>query len=518
MRDHVGFAAPKIHGKCAWLKPLRVLCMAAGLGLSVFTAFGQALPAIPSVPRDCRAAWTATVSNIDWPSRTGLSAAAQQTELKNHMDALVRLNMNTMYLQVRPACDAFYSSTIEPWSQWLSGTQGNSPGYDPLGFAITEAHRRGLELHVWLNPYRASTSTGTSGKAANHITRTRPDLVRTYGSMLYLDPGEPDAVTYNKSVITDIVTRYDIDGVVFDDYFYPYPSGTTAFPDSTSYAKYTAAGGTLALGDWRRDNVNRFVRDVAQIVHTVRPKCQFGIGPFGIWRPGNPSGITGLDAYNDIYADSRLWLQQGWVDSLSPQLYWTLSSTGQPYGKLIDWWVQQNTAGRLVFASNYTSKAGSTSSWPASEIVNEVKRTTQAGAKGNVHFSMKALTNDQSGVGTALKADPYAKPALRPATPWLDPTIPAAPQVTVGPPTGTPSRRTVSFSQPTGAEVANWWCLHTYQGGAWQLAILPAATSSQAIDPTVVLALAVTAVDRGGNESARTVVDLRTGVDGWTGY
>ncbi len=484
----------------------------------------QSLPALPAIRREARAAWTASVSNIDWPTGTGLTTAQQQSQLTGLMDNLVAANMNQMYLQVRPACDAFYVSSIEPWSQWLRGTQGRapSPSYDPLAFAVTEARKRGIELHAWINPYRAALDTTTSTKAANHISRTRPDLVRNYGSLMILDPGEPDSPAYVISVIRDIVRRYDVDGIVFDDYFYPYPitsgGSTVPFPDSTSYAKYTAAGGTMSLGDWRRDNVNRMVRDVNLMIKQEKPTLRFGIAPFGIWRPGNPSGVSGLDSYSEIYADSRKWLQQGWLDYFSPQLYWPTTSTGQPYGALLTWWTQQNTLGRHMWPSNYTSRVndGTASAFTVSELQQQINVTrSTAGATGNVHFSIKTLRDNKGGLTTALKGNQYAAAALVPATTWLDSTPPPAPVVTPGAVSG--ANRTVSWSAATGAEAARWWTLYSLELGVWMPRVIPGPTTSATI-PATATAVAVRAVDALGNEGPPTTVRFNTAVGDWGKY
>ena len=481
------------------MKRLRVIAawVVAAAGAA---AFAQSPPAIPAVPRELRAAWCATVTNIDWPTATGQSVSTQQTKLRQHMDALVLNNMNCMYLQIRPACDAFYTPGLEPWSQWLTGTQGNSPGYDPLAFAITEAKARGLELHAWVNPYRAALDLINTNKAATHVCITHPSWVIAYtDNRRYLDMGQSAVRTYIESVIQDIVTRYDIDGVVFDDYFYP----GTDFNDTATYNAYTGGGGSMTLANWRRDNVNKLIQECSTVVHNARVGCQFEVGPFGIWRPNNPTGISGADYYATHYCDSKLWLNNGWVDSLSPQIYWSLASSGQPFGALLDWWVSQSLVGRPVFAStaDYKMVSDPTNFPSGTEIVNQVIRTKQGGGLGTVHYSMKHITGDQSGVATGLRNGPYAKQALKPATPWLDPTPPAAPNVNVGPLVS--GNRTVSFAQPGGAEAARWWLLHTWDGTTWTLQILPGVTTSKSVAANVT-DVAVTAVDKAGNESSRT--------------
>lgn len=473
---------------------------------------GHAQPPIPPTPRDYRCAWCATVDNIDWPasSSVGVTAAnvtAQQNRLKAQLDGMADANMNAMYFQVRPACDAMYFSSIEPPSQYLTGSQNTAPTYDPLQFAVQEAHKRGIELHAWVNPYRATQDGDLSTKADSHVTKAHPDWCVLYSGKHYLNPGLPEVRTYIEDVIADIVTRYDVDGVVFDDYFYP---GNIS--DASAYSTY---GGGMTLDNWRRDNVNKLIHECYDRIHGIRQSCQFEVGPFGIWRPGYPSGVTGADYYATHYCDTRLWLQQGWVDSLSPQLYWTLASTGQPFGALIDWWVQQNSA-RHVMASTADYRVGSTSAgWStttASEIVNQVNRTYEGGGVGNVHFSVKWITTeDVKGVRAALKAGPYANDALRPASTWLDNVPPPVPQVDFSAPHGSPATRTISFSQNAGDEKATWWCVNTYDGTTWTLTVLPGAATTYEADAGI-LNFAVSAVDRVGNESERAMQTVPVGL------
>lgn len=483
----------------------------------LITSAAQAAPPIPAAPRDYRAAWCATVSNIDWPVSAGATPSivtAQKARLIAHLDALVDANMNAMYFQVRPACDAMYISSIEPPSEWFTGSQTTAATWDPLAYAVTEGHKRGIEVHAWVNPYRAAVDQNTSTKASNHVMKAHPDWCVAYAGdgRTYLDPGKPEVIAYIKSVISDIVTRYDVDGVVFDDYFYP----GTDFNDTATYQAYVDTGGAMTLDNWRRDNVNQLIHGCYTMIHGIRQSCQFEVGPFGIWRPGYPTGITGADYYATHYCDTRLWLQNGWVDSLSPQLYWTLASTGQPFGKLIDWWVQQNPA-RHVMASTADYRVG-TAAWPGStnaEIVNQVNRTYQAGGVGTVHYSIKFLTDDTNSQRTALKAGPYAKDALRPASTWLDNVPPPMPIAAMSDPAGSPSMRTITFSQHSGDEAATWWCVYTYDGTAWTLKVLPGVTTSLQVDPGT-QAFAVSAVDRVGNESARAGVTPPNAASGLT--
>ena len=320
---------------------------------------------IPPQPvREFRGAWVATVGNIDWPSEKGLSSGQQQAELLAILDRAVQLKLNAVIFQVRPACDAMYASKIEPWSEYLTGTMGRAPQpyYDPLAFAIAEAHKRGLELHAWFNPYRARVLGTGSPTSPDHISKRRPQLVRQYGKFLWLDPGEKQVQDYSLSVIMDVVKRYDVDGIHFDDYFYPYKEKDAAgkemdFPDDASWRRF-GAGGKLSRDDWRRENVNRFIERVYTSIKSSKPWVKFGVSPFGIWRPGYPAQVKGFDSYAELYADSRKWLANGWVDYFAPQLYWSIDSPEQSFPALLRWWAVQNTRGRLLVAGMNTTAAG----------------------------------------------------------------------------------------------------------------------------------------------------------------
>ena len=305
----------------------------------------------PEVPREFRGVWVASVSNIDWPSKPGLSTAEQQAELLAILDRTEAQRLNALILQIRPAADALYKSSIEPWSEYLTGRQGRAPApaWDPLAFAVAEAHRRGLELHTWFNPYRARHPSAKGPLSKLHLANTAPALVKKYGTHLWMDPGESAVRKRTLRVVLDVVKRYDIDGVHLDDYFYPYKertaNGTTEFPDVRSWKKYVASGGTLSRDDWRRENVNTLVRELNEQIHAAKPWVKFGVSPFGIWRPGYPEQVKGFDAYEQLYADSKLWWANNWVDYFTPQLYWPiakpdsiLSSKVLPRCRRRSWW------------------------------------------------------------------------------------------------------------------------------------------------------------------------------------
>ncbi len=363
--------------------------------------------------REFRGAWVATVFNLDWPSRPGLPPATQQAQLQALLDRAAELHLNAILLQVRPASDALYASRLEPWSQFLSGETGVSPGYDPLAFAIGEAHARGLELHAWVNPFRAAIST-TQRLPENHVAKKHPEWVRRFGKQLWIDPGDPDARQYVIDVISDLVGRYNVDGLHLDDYFYPYPlrAGESTFPDESTWQRFGRSSG-LSRAEWRRQNINDFVHTLYDTVKALKPRARVGISPFGIWRPGVPSTIrAGVDSYGQLFADSRKWLAQGWVDYLAPQLYWSIEPSEQSFPVLLDWWRAQSH-GKPIWPGIATERIGSKR--PAREIVKQIELTRRGtSSPGQIHWSMKALMRDQGGIDELLRRGPYAEKAELP--------------------------------------------------------------------------------------------------------
>ena len=463
---------------------------------------------VPEAPREFRAVWVATVANIDWPSRPGLPVSQQKAELIKIMDTAASLKLNAVIFQVRPACDALYASKIEPWSEYLTGVSGQAPKpfYDPLEMAVAEAHKRGMELHAWFNPYRARHPSAKSPIPSGHVSKKLPGIVRTYGRHLWLDPTDPGTRKHSLAVIMDVVKRYDVDGIHLDDYFYPYQERdaggrTIDFPDDGPWRTYRAAGGAMARDDWRRDAVNRFIREIYEAKQAVKPWVKFGISPFGIWRPGNPPQIRGFDAYAEIYADSRLWLQKGWVDYFTPQLYWAIAPPAQSYPVLLKWWADQNVLGRNLWPGNFTSRIrDGASNWQAREILDQIEATRkQAGAGGNVHFSMRVLMRNLDGIADKLRSGPYAEPALVPASPWLASQRPGAPHVT---------RRGSALTLGHGSGSRPWlWVVQTRTGGSWRLEVVPADRTKHVVAESAFPDLmAVRAIDRCGNASPPTLV------------
>jgi uncharacterized lipoprotein YddW (UPF0748 family) len=447
--------------------------------------------AAPALLREMRGLWIATVANIDWPSRSNLSAIEQQAELIDILARAAGAGINTVIFHVRPAGDAVYSSSIEPWGAMLTGTQGHDPGYDPLAFAIQEAHARGMELHAWVNPFRAGNTADTARLAPSHLFYTRRDLIRVYAGNIWMDPGEPDVHDHSMRVISDIVRRYDIDAIHADDYFYPYVVNDAqgrpiVFPDSATYARY-AAGSSLA--DWRRANVDRFIERMYREVHAIKPTLKVGISPFGIWRPGNPPGVQGLDAYASIYADSRKWLQQGWVDYLAPQLYWSIAAPQQSFPALLDWWFAQNNMNRHVWPglAAYRVNDGTASAFTLQEIPNQIT-TTRARTAGTGHVlynTNTTLKRNNGALVNALAQDLYLTRAVVPATPWLDAVPPGSPTLTF-------SSGAIQITPATG-ESARWWVVRYHRSTGWSTRVVFATERALIIDSTVDRVLVQTA-------------------------
>lgn len=457
-------------------------------------ALGDPPPAL----REFRGVWVATVANIDWPSEPGLPVHQQQAELIAIMDRAAELRLNAVILQVRPAADALYASELEPWSEYLTGASGTppSPAYDPLAFAVEEAHRRGLELHAWFNPYRARHPSAESPVPESHIARTRPELVWEYGTHLWMDPGEPDVQDRTAAVVLDVVRRYDIDGVHLDDYFYPYreadPAGNPLeFPDSATYARYLAAGGTLGRDDWRRWNVDTLIERLYEAVREEKPWVKFGISPFGVWRPGHPRGIGGFDAYAQLYADARKWLENGWVDYFTPQLYWPIARPDVSYPILLGWWVERNLLDRHIWPGNFTSR------WTPDEVIGQIMVTRgMPGATGNVHFSMRSLMAGADSLVEKLTGLAYGERALVPASPWMRAGAPDAPTVALR---STAAGAELSLTPAASGGV--WlWTIATRVGGVWATEIIPGWHRSHVVDGGAEL-VTVTAVGRTGLES-----------------
>lgn len=541
-----------IEQRATWLAMALATILASCVG--VFSATAQE---IPTPQREFRAAWIATVANIDWPSKKGLSTEQQKAELIALLDKSVALNLNAVVLQIRPSADALYASRIEPWSEYLTGTMGRPPKpfYDPLKFAVDEAHKRGLQLHVWLNPYRVRHSDAKTPPSPVHVSSAYPEIVREYGDYLWFDPGEPESLQRFIDVVTDVVKRYDIDGVHIDDYFYPYPINDkdgkpVPFPDDASYARamtamevedaHGEAGGhgeeaahgeeaehaeepehaeetpaheeeaahgeesehaaadehgeeaahgeedahgepaakpKMSKDDWRRQNCDRLVEEMYKAVKKEKPWVLVGISPFGIWRPGHPEGIQGLDQYATLYADAKKWLNEGWVDYFTPQLYWQIEGP-QSYPKLLAWWSQENTKQRHLWPGNGAHSVRKSAdvpparnAWPAEEVIKQIELTREIvkNGPGNVFFSIKCIFDNRDGLTDKLKAGVYKEPALVPESPWLGDETPAKPEISAK-----KNSQGVALNLKTADGKPPWlWVVRSRSGDQWSTEIVP---------------------------------------------
>jgi len=383
--------------------------------------------AIGQPKEEFRGVWIATVDNIDWPQKGVYTSYAQKTEFIRQLDMHKRNGMNAVIVQVRPSADAFYPSKLEPWSQWLTGVQGKSPSpyYDPLQFMIEEAHKRGMEFHAWLNPYRANFNVNSASIASNHITRIHPDWFLTYGGKKYFDPSNKAGQDHVVAVVRDIVRRYDVDAIHMDDYFYPYKVPGKEFPDAASYVR---SGTKLNRDDWRRSNVDSIIRKISDVIKEEKPWCKFGISPFGVWRnkstdPNGSNTRAGVTNYDDLYADIVLWLKKGWIDYVAPQLYWEIGHRAADYTELIDWW-SKNSYGRHVYIGHGVYRAfEKNAAWKnPRELPSQIQILRQyPEVQGSIYFSSKSFDRNPNGWNDSLRNNYYRQPARIPEMDWLPP-------------------------------------------------------------------------------------------------
>ncbi|MEU0333648.1 family 10 glycosylhydrolase [Streptomyces sp. NPDC006193] len=384
---------------------------------------GPASSRVPRAGAEMRGVWIATVANRDWPSRPGLGAAAQRAELIAHLDRAVRHRLNTVVLQVRPTADALWPSPYEPWSEYLTGVQGGDPGWDPLGTAVREAHARGLELHAWFNPYRIANHTDPGRLAASHPARRHPDWAVPYGGRLYYNPGLPEVRAFVQRAMLDAVARYPVDAVHFDDYFYPYPVAGQTFDDDDAYDRHGGAFPSRAA--WRRANIDALVRETAAGIERVRPGTRFGISPFGVWRnastdPRGSDTRAGVETYDDLYADTRAWVRNGWIDYVVPQLYWHIGFAAADYARLVAWWAQvaEGTGTRLYIGEALYKAGAAGQPEPWQDPVELSRHLTLAAGhpqvRGHVFFAAGDVAADPIGAMARVVADHYRRPAKPP--------------------------------------------------------------------------------------------------------
>lgn len=396
-----------------------VLCL-----ISFLQLFTQNRPTayIVSPKREMRGIWVSTVNNIDWPSQPGLSAAQLKREVGAILDNVERMGLNTVFLQVRPASDAIYMSRIEPWSVYLTGRQGvnaSSSGFDALHYWIDEAHRRGIELHAWINPFRVSQRVDMECSPL-HVSRRHPEWIIAYGGKQYLDPGRPEARAYLLDVTRDILTRYDIDGIHFDDYFYPYPVRDEVFDDSLSFARNNPQH--LLLAEWRRGNVDDVIRSVGALVKSVKPWAAFGVSPFGVWRNKDVDARgsdtrAGITNYDVLYANVTKWVEQRWVDYIVPQIYWESGHPAANFDVLSRWWAGLPHRGVHFFVGHAVFKINTgTKSWDnGMEMPAQIEKVrATAGLEGSVFFSYRQFNRDLLGLRAAMTERLYRQRALSP--------------------------------------------------------------------------------------------------------
>ena len=513
---------------------MKVLALlAAALLLPAGDARSQS-PLPPPVPRELRGVWVTPLDAMtgpDWPSRPDLTPDQQRAEFRLLLDRAKSIGLNAIVLHVRMAGDAMYPSALVPWSSFIAGKQGVGPrpAYDPLAFAIAESHARGMQLHAWFNPFRAAVPDYKGKAAANHVTRTHKGWIRKYGTQTWIDPGNPNARAQVLKEMMDVVDRYDIDAIHLDDYFYPYREQRTVtkringrrrrvredipFPDATTFQSY--GKGFKDRGDWRRANIDKFVEQLYTEVKKRKPWVLVGISPFGIWRSNQPAGVTGLDAYGEIFADARKWLMQGWVDYLAPQLYWPIYGEQQRFTSLDLWWRQQNPKGRALWPGLFDAQvAVQREGWTVGEIQAQIERLRSSRdltdeSNGHIHFRMGALLWAYNSIGEKLRTTVYSETALWPATPWLGGARPAAPRV------GSNVVEAIDVAPGDDSVHVAWWVFQSLgTDGHWRTTIRPAHERRIALNSLGDLGgrrVSVIAVDRAGQTSGATIVEVPGG-------
>ncbi len=472
----------------------------------------------PSINREFRAAWVATVANINWPSTPGLSVNEMKDEAIYLLDILKKTNFNAVIFQVRPQADALYKSELEPWSYYLTGEQGKAPenNFDPLEFWIQESHKRGLELHAWLNPYRAHHPSGGPISGQSVVYTKSDQVLELKNGYWWFDPSLKKTQEHSLNVVMDIVNRYDVDGIHFDDYFYPYPdyNGGQDFPDQVSWNNYKNNGGTLSKGDWRRESVNTFISSVYSSIKKEKPHVKFGLSPFGIWRPEHPKSIQGFDQYDVLYADAKKWLNEGWVDYFTPQLYWPVNQIPQSFPVLLGWWNSQNTKNRFVWPGMSIGRLSGERQ--IDEVINQIMitRGMNMEAPGAVHWSIAPLVDEDS-LRIKLKEGPYHQPAIVPAMNWNSSVATSkAPVFDIE----TTSNGTFYLASKSDKDAISKWMVYIRYGDQW---------ISQSVDPnsnkipiyyssinqnsklvTVLNRVEITSIDIYGNESAPYILSF----------
>lgn len=485
-----------------------------------FVAFSLSIVISYAQPpkREFRAVWIATVKNIDWPTKPGLSTKQQKDEFRKILDFHQQNGFNAVITQIRPSADAFYLSDLEPWSRYLTNESGLAPDpyYDPLTFMIDEAHDRGMEFHAWLNPYRAVVDTLFLPEDSTNIFYLKPEWFLTYGDRIYFDPGIPEVKNFVTKVVKDITLRYDIDAIHFDDYFYPYRIQGVEFPDSVSFANYNQDS-TIAKDDWRRENVNSVIKMLNDTIKSVKPWVKFGISPFSVWRnksddPTGSDSKAGQTNYDDLFADVVKWMNEGWIDYVLPQLYFTMDHRLVPYRTMLHWWEDVDFKGHLYIGHGTyrIGPVGRDSAWyNPSEIPDQIRMNrSSAKVMGSAHFSSKWFFKNTLGITDTLRNSLYKNIALVPTMPWLDNTAPSAPDSLFVKNDG----KGIYLDWKPGDSTAMYYVIYRFKGkqvgdlnNSDNILEIKKASTPFYIDKTAhirrIYTYAVTAVDRLYNES-----------------
>ncbi len=421
------FLQKRLFSYCSLFCVLIIYCL-----FFIFSVYSQST----APKREFRGVWIATINNIDWPSRKDLPADEQRKEFIKIIEAHQQQGINAVIVQIRPNADAFYQSNLEPWSQWLNGKQGRAPRpfYDPLEFMIAACKRRSIEFHAWINPLRAVANVKTNDVHDVHITKQKPDWFLQYGNLKLFNPGIPAVRNYIIDIVVDIIKHYDVDGLHFDDYFYPYPKHNHKLADVATFYKYK--NGFQSIRSWRRDNINRLIRGVHQAIDRYKPHVKFGISPFSVWRnkqmtPLGSKTKSGYTSYDHLYADVRYWLEEGWIDYVAPQVYQNTQHKNIPYKTVVAWWAENNF-GKHVYVGQaaYRFFWDSDDSWYQEvEMANQLRfNRTLEQVSGSIFFSSQTLLQNQGNISDTLKEQFYQYPALLPTMLWKDDTPPQAPK------------------------------------------------------------------------------------------
>jgi uncharacterized lipoprotein YddW (UPF0748 family) len=470
--------------------------------------------------REFRGTWLHTVGQAQYAT---MNEEQMKTYFINMLNNLQKSGINTLLFQVRPEADAWYKSDIEPWSRYITGEQGKDPGWDPLAFMVTECHKRNIDLHAWLNPYRVRTAPNKK-LAPNHLFFKHPDWFIQYGDLTWFDPGNPECRAFIKKVVRDIVKRYDIDGIHMDDYFYPYPVAGKAFNDDKSFTRYSMEMGFHKgqKAAWRRENVNILIRDLHTVVHQCKPWVEFGVSPFGIWRnqQSDPKGsfTGGLSNYDDLYADVLTWVKKGWIDYNIPQLYWEIGHKRADYTTLLDWWAANND-GKPLYIGQDILRMMKKDSLKRNQLEGKMSLVAKnANITGNCFWPAYELENNAGGICDSLKNKYHHYFALHPADNPLD-IVPPKPV------------RNLLWKKTAKERLISWqaplWKLETDKASYYVVYRFKKTTEINIDDPRNIVALTkettyaissiasgqqvyvITSVDRCHNESKGEIIEIK---------